>query len=219
MFLMFSLRRPDILPVGDLGVQKGLLKWALAAHGALPKKETKAGKKADAVRAKYKKGVDVKQEEQEEGEVVKRGKDEVDTLVCTPPPEDRALQAGIPPTPMTPGMGSTVKLGVLHTPAQNIPEPGGKLQQLPPTPLSPATTRAPAAPTPIEPEASLPAQPPLESGETLVVPGQDLPPPAPDVLMAPPLDDPRWDANRAAPLIDGLSVEVLKSRLSGKKVK
>jgi hypothetical protein len=36
MFLMFSLRRPDILPVGDLGVQKGLLRWFLAAHGALP---------------------------------------------------------------------------------------------------------------------------------------------------------------------------------------
>lgn len=36
MFLIFTLRRPDILPVGDLGVQKGLLRWVLAAHGALP---------------------------------------------------------------------------------------------------------------------------------------------------------------------------------------
>lgn len=34
MFLMFTLRRPDVLPVGDLGVQKGLMKWVLAAHGA-----------------------------------------------------------------------------------------------------------------------------------------------------------------------------------------
>lgn len=32
MFLIFSLRRPDILPVGDLGVQKGLLKWVLSAY-------------------------------------------------------------------------------------------------------------------------------------------------------------------------------------------
>jgi DNA-3-methyladenine glycosylase II len=32
MFLIFTLRRPDILPVGDLGVQKGLLKWILAAY-------------------------------------------------------------------------------------------------------------------------------------------------------------------------------------------
>lgn len=29
---MFTLRRPDILPVGDLGVQKGLMKWVLAAY-------------------------------------------------------------------------------------------------------------------------------------------------------------------------------------------
>lgn len=32
MFAMFSLRRPDILPVGDLGVQRGLLYWALSSH-------------------------------------------------------------------------------------------------------------------------------------------------------------------------------------------
>ncbi|THV05059.1 DNA glycosylase [Dendrothele bispora CBS 962.96] len=32
MFAIFSLRRPDILPVGDLGVQRGLLRWTLAAH-------------------------------------------------------------------------------------------------------------------------------------------------------------------------------------------
>ncbi|KAJ9114027.1 hypothetical protein QFC22_005847 [Naganishia vaughanmartiniae] len=32
MFLMFTLRRPDILPVGDLGVQKGMMKWVLAAY-------------------------------------------------------------------------------------------------------------------------------------------------------------------------------------------
>lgn len=30
MFALFSLRRPDVLPVGDLGVQKGLIKWLLA---------------------------------------------------------------------------------------------------------------------------------------------------------------------------------------------
>lgn len=36
MFLIFTLRRADVLPVGDLGVQKGLLRWVLAAHGALP---------------------------------------------------------------------------------------------------------------------------------------------------------------------------------------
>ena len=29
---MFSLRRPDILPVGDLGVQRGLLRFILSQH-------------------------------------------------------------------------------------------------------------------------------------------------------------------------------------------
>ncbi|KAF8274437.1 DNA glycosylase [Lactarius quietus] len=44
MFAIFSLRRPDILPVGDLGVQRGLLRWVLSLHdpefriGASPKK-------------------------------------------------------------------------------------------------------------------------------------------------------------------------------------
>ncbi|KAF8070182.1 DNA glycosylase [Lyophyllum atratum] len=32
MFAIFSLRRPDILPVGDLGVQRGLLIWFLSLH-------------------------------------------------------------------------------------------------------------------------------------------------------------------------------------------
>ncbi|CAE6356645.1 unnamed protein product [Rhizoctonia solani] len=32
MFAIFSLRRPDILPAGDLGVQKGLLNWVLSSH-------------------------------------------------------------------------------------------------------------------------------------------------------------------------------------------
>ncbi|EIW83020.1 DNA glycosylase [Coniophora puteana RWD-64-598 SS2] len=32
MFAIFSLRRPNILPVGDLGVQRGLLRWVLALH-------------------------------------------------------------------------------------------------------------------------------------------------------------------------------------------
>ncbi|KAI0076123.1 hypothetical protein K474DRAFT_1663375 [Panus rudis PR-1116 ss-1] len=32
MFALFSLRRPNILPVGDLGVQRGVLRWTLALH-------------------------------------------------------------------------------------------------------------------------------------------------------------------------------------------
>ncbi|KAL5524102.1 hypothetical protein ACEPAG_8275 [Sanghuangporus baumii] len=32
MFAIFSLRRPDIMPVGDLGVQRGIVRWFLSLH-------------------------------------------------------------------------------------------------------------------------------------------------------------------------------------------
>ncbi|KAJ8502912.1 hypothetical protein ONZ45_g11320 [Pleurotus djamor] len=32
MFAIFSLRRPDIMPVGDLGVQRGVARWFLDLH-------------------------------------------------------------------------------------------------------------------------------------------------------------------------------------------
>lgn len=34
MFAIFSLRRPNILPVGDLGIQRGLLRWFLSRHSS-----------------------------------------------------------------------------------------------------------------------------------------------------------------------------------------
>jgi hypothetical protein len=34
MFAIFSLRRPNILPVGDLGVQRGVLRWFLSRHSS-----------------------------------------------------------------------------------------------------------------------------------------------------------------------------------------
>ncbi|KAF9268857.1 DNA glycosylase [Marasmius fiardii PR-910] len=50
MFAIFSLRRPDILPVGDLGVQRGLVRWFLALHSPSynvvisPQKESRKSK-------------------------------------------------------------------------------------------------------------------------------------------------------------------------------
>ncbi|KAI9639357.1 DNA-3-methyladenine glycosidase [Dioszegia hungarica] len=172
MFLMFSLRRPDVLPVGDLGVQKGLLRWALTAHDALPESKKKTGKKADAVRAKYKK--------------------EAKTEIRTPPPEDRP-QA--PPTPYTPGTDAST-IAALRTPASR------QITHLPPTPVTPGM------PT----EEVL-----VKVEETLEVPA--LPAPTPEELMRPLVTHAQWDAFRAAPLEEGLSVEVLKARLAGKKVK
>lgn len=45
MFAIFSLRRPNILPVGDLGVQRGVLRWILTQH-ANPSSPVKLNKKS-----------------------------------------------------------------------------------------------------------------------------------------------------------------------------
>ena len=172
MFLMFSLRRPDVLPVGDLGVQKGLLRWALAAHGALTASKGK-GKVHPDFAAKYA-VID---------RVDENGNGEIDTLVerpATPPPGHAPR---VPPTPMTPN-NITTTVAILHTPG---------MPQTPPTPVTPA--------------------------ETLEIPVKELPPPAPEILLAALPQEPGWDAHRAAPLGEGLTIETLKSRLAGKKVK
>lgn len=57
MLLIFALRRPDVLPVGDLGVQKGMvLLWASGLEGpaiksakALPEEREEASKVLEAV--------------------------------------------------------------------------------------------------------------------------------------------------------------------------
>ncbi|EIW70463.1 hypothetical protein TREMEDRAFT_71310 [Tremella mesenterica DSM 1558] len=165
MFLMFSLKRPDVLPVGDLGVQKGLIRWVLAAHQALPRKKGKNDAKVDRVD--------------------EDGGGEIDTRIQTPPPLERQY----PQTPHTPSNASVVRSAVLHTPIKPT-------DPTPPTPITPLT--APA--------------------ETLEVPDKELPPPTPQELLAP-IKGHEWDANKAAPLSEGLSVEVLKTRMGGKKVK
>ncbi|KAF8326618.1 DNA glycosylase [Cantharellus anzutake] len=49
MFAMFSLRRPDVLAVGDLGLQKGILRWVLSSYtgGSLTIQPTKLPKAPD----------------------------------------------------------------------------------------------------------------------------------------------------------------------------
>ncbi|WVQ81715.1 hypothetical protein IAT38_003840 [Cryptococcus sp. DSM 104549] len=186
MFMIFSLRRPDILAVGDLGVQKGLLKWALAAHGALERKVGATPKKG-----KGKKKVEVKDEVDEDGD------GEVDTLVRDQTPERAAPSSSIPPTPLTPAPNGDSSTGVhtaaLHTPATPL---ASKTAQVPPTP---ATPTGPA--------------------EAVEVPPETLPTPTPQAILAPLTGHPDWNPYKAMPLEFGLSVEVLKARLNGKKVK
>ena len=187
MFEMFSLRRPNVLAVGDLGVQKGLLRWVLAAHDALPKKKGgKGGANGSLV------NIDKVDED---------GQGEIDTRIATPPPQDDRTALGAPPTPVTPGPQTKVKPAFLHTPAP-IKSESVQVPPTPPTPLTPASTHS---------SAGVPAEV-LEVGE------KELPPPAPEELLSPPKTG-GWDAHKAAPLPEGLGIDVLKSRLSGKKVK
>lgn len=188
MFLIFSLRRPNILPYTDLGVQKGLLRFALTAHDAFPESKTK-GKFQLSKKKTDKEARDKAVKDRVNG----AGQGELETIIeseraRTPPPRPKVE---LPPTPYTPGNGSEVpvtKRGVLHTPNS----PGGPT--MPPTPLSPGPQ------------------------EVLQVQEQELPEPAPEDLLKP-TRDATWDAHRIAPLNEGLTIEVMRSRWSGKKAK
>ena len=199
MFLMFSLHRPDILPVGDLGVQKGLLRWALAAHGALPR--VKGGKSAKEARKKYGLG---EKDAVVEDMVTVDGSGELDTVVTdrtsketTPVKDSKDI---FPPTPHTPSTEFAhqpiTHTAALHTPASN----GLKAPMLPPTPQSPSNID-------------------LKPREVFEAPAKVLPPPAPETFIHPPSHHANWDAHAVAPLPEGLTVEGMKSRLNGKKAK
>ena len=200
MFLMFSLRRPDVLPVGDLGVQKGLLRWALAAHGALPK--SKSGKAAEEARKKYGLG----KKDGDKDEVDDTGSGEINTTVQGRATTPKTIPAQLPPTPLTPGhaSNSTAHLAVLHTPAASTVVP-----TLPATPMSPglSTSAHTKENTDVKPE------------ETFETSPKALPPPAPETFLDPMPGHPDWAAKKIASLEDGMTVELMKSRLAGKKAK
>lgn len=193
MFLMFSLRRPDVMPVGDLGVQKGLLRWVLAAHGALPK--SKSGKAAEEARKKY--GLEKKQEVAED-KVDQTGSREIDTVIVERAQTPQRQEKKLPPTLLTPSnIGSTTQVGALHTPA------GTSIPKLPETPLSPGPSKVKD----------------VKPVQVLETASKDLPPSTPETFLDPMPRHPHWDINKIAPLDQGLSVELMKSRLSGKKAK
>lgn len=112
------------MPYTDLGVQKGLLRFALAAHNSFPGAKGKFQlKKKDKTVVK--------------DEVDAEGQGELDTTIqngrSTPPPQ---AQNGAPPTPLTPSnTGSGVTRGALHTP--NAPGGMSTKTTLPPTPFTP----------------------------------------------------------------------------------
>jgi len=181
MFLIFSLRRPNIMPYTDLGVQKGLLRFALTAHNAFP------GAKGKFQLRKKDKIVKDELDGTGQGEL----KSEVQDGRATPPPQTASV---LPPTPLTPS-NANVKRVTLHTPNG----PGGPtVSRLPPTPLSPSDATGPS--------------------EILEVQKSALPEPAPEDLLEP-VTGSNWDAHRVAPLGAGLTIDLMRSRWSGKKAK
>ncbi|KAI0269577.1 hypothetical protein BGY98DRAFT_1014088 [Russula aff. rugulosa BPL654] len=173
MFAIFSLRCPDILPVGDLGVQRGLLRWVLSIHQPEYRIETNQVKLEAEIHKVQKKCqgqgwciysneiVDSDQEVEEEA-------DELPSLNGLPDAtagsSTRHLdQAPMPPpqyaTSVLPSV-STTKSDVLGTPLRRDKDrnaaaaltPGAfGLPSMPP-PLTPSVTRvlapAPDAPPP-----------------------------------------------------------------------
>lgn len=194
MFLIFTLRRPDILPVGDLGVQKGLLRWVLAAYGALPPppppKSPKTPKKVKPVHtpSDYGSGLSATPQGASGSTTLGRSASQATELDTD---YSQSTQLDTPTNSQTPATPATPSRAPLLTPTKLPSTPS---MQLPSTP----------APPPLTPSSST---------------NPTLPGHAPDSLLHPPAG---WDdecACRAAPLPEGLTVATLKSRLAGKKAK
>ncbi|WOO81132.1 Putative DNA-3-methyladenine glycosylase YfjP [Vanrija pseudolonga] len=138
MFLIFSLARPNILPVGDLGVQKGLLRWVLAAHGALPPppvRTPKKGKKASAS-ASASASQEVEPETPTKTPRALAPSDSTATLIVPlTPTAESPFNMSATLVPSTPGAS-----GVLSTPGTSFPSTPG------PPPVTPSASMNPTLP-------------------------------------------------------------------------
>jgi DNA-3-methyladenine glycosylase II len=238
MFMIFSLRRANILPYTDLGVQKGLLRFALTAHHAFPQNPKEKGKEKAKFVLGAKKAAKGKAKSEEEAVVIDKvdtaGGGELDSMTTsmgmgtgrtTPPPHTTPAAATtnsgqrLPPTPLTPTSSAppfAAARTVLHTPN----EPGSfssnantnSKMVMPPTPDTPGYSTVNGYGLSSQQQAVKPI-------ETLQVEEKVLPPSAPDDVLEPMPDDPTWDADRIAPLKNGLTLEIMKSRWAGKKAK
>ncbi|KAH9961225.1 hypothetical protein BC827DRAFT_1132040 [Russula dissimulans] len=212
MFAIFSLRRPDILPVGDLGVQRGLLRWMLSLHQPAyrieisPKKlpdptqdpreaenqskqkpkptPAQSGKETKGVRAPASTEVDSDQEAEQEG-------DELPSLNGYTSAKER-LERG--PTPPSHQESST------RLPAAAVSSTIKSDEVSLGTPLRRRDNKTAVAAQSLTPGAlGLPSMPP------------PLTPSVTQVLSRAP------DAPAPPPLPMGLTVASLRSRLDGKK--
>ena len=139
MFALFSLRRPNILPVGDLGVQRGLLRWFISQN-TNPQGEVKLNKE---------KQFETKEEKLEEESQL--------------PPLDTVKEEspqGVTQTPKKRGVGAPPETPRKVQLEPNVVDPrveGGASDRLP-VPFTPSISRV------LQPTRSEWKPPPLPSG-------------------------------------------------------
>lgn len=115
MFMIFTLRRPNVLPCGDLGVQKGLVRWFTVVNPSIHSKK-KDGKPNDTTSAPSATSVPSTPSKQQGNE------------------EDDAFTTPGPPIPVTPKKSNGEVDVPLMTPTTE------RTAQLPPFPSSKTLT-------------------------------------------------------------------------------
>lgn len=114
MFAIFSLRRPDILPVGDLGVQRGLVRWFLSLHSPThlfalsPEKVSGQGKSIEATLNLSASESDDALPEVVDAAYKPRAVEDVATGDGTPISEDEDVDLPAVPPPFTPSIHKTL---------------------------------------------------------------------------------------------------------------
>ncbi|KAJ7783176.1 hypothetical protein B0H16DRAFT_1357722 [Mycena metata] len=120
MFALFSLRRPDILPVGDLGVQRGLVRWFLSQHA--PAYSFSASPAKDKVASPTKKKAKKNEEDDDALPVFGQSSEAAEESPQTPPPaEDGSAMIPLPPT-FTPSIKRTLAKAAQDDGVQPLPE-------------------------------------------------------------------------------------------------
>jgi DNA-3-methyladenine glycosylase II len=211
MFAIFSLRRPNILPVGDLGVQRGVVRWVLSRHAPqyawslVPEK------------------VEQQEKEDEADRVAKENRPATRSRATTPVPASK-VSDGTPKVSEPPSTPAHTGVGSLSLPPPRGSSPD--VSSVPPAgvPTTPApkrrsSRRSGASETPNEESAlGLPALPtPFTASINRVLAGSIEEGDNDDVLPNLSGQEGDSDGKELPKLPEGLSISILKARLDGKK--
>ncbi|KAF7361910.1 DNA-3-methyladenine glycosidase [Mycena venus] len=122
MFAIFSLRRPDILPVGDLGVQRGVVRWFLSQHSPSHSFAAISPEKELIASPSKKKAKKSKAEDDDALPVFGSSSAATEEAPSTPPPaEDASAMVPLPPT-FTPSIKRTLAKAAQDDGVPSLPE-------------------------------------------------------------------------------------------------